>query len=209
MVDIESYGGKRGLLEHLRTRTLYALGAYRHVDWIEWSAVRRLVFVCKGNICRSPYACAKAGALGVSAASFGLDTGGGAPADPVARGNALARGIDLSTHRSRRLEPQHLATGDLVILFEAAHRAETRRRVGARMPCELLGIWSRPIRPHIHDPYGRSARYFQHCFDLIDANIAKLIEHMTQVNAPAITEAKMQNAYPAALPADAPDGPAP
>ena len=205
MVDVESYGGKRGFLEHLRTRTLYALGAYPRVDRVEWPAVRRLVFVCKGNICRSPYACAKAGTLGMSAASFGLDTCGGAPADPLARENALLRGIDLSMHRSRRLEPQYLANGDLVILFEAAHRAETRRRIGDRTPFDLLGTWARPIRPHIQDPYGRSASYFQQCFDLIDINLGRLIEHMARMNAPAIRAPKTQNSHSAALPGDASD----
>jgi protein-tyrosine phosphatase len=188
MIDVELYGGKRGFLEHLRARTLYVLGAYRSVGAIEWAAVRRLVFVCKGNICRSPYACARARSLGVTAVSWGLDASGGASADPSALKNALARGIDLSRHQSTRLESARLADGDVVIVFEPAHRIEVRRRIGDGIPASLLGIWSRPLRPHIQDPYGQTDRYFQQCFAVIDANLAKLIEHMARSGAPAVRE---------------------
>ncbi|MGA8161147.1 MAG: hypothetical protein WCB76_10090, partial [Acidobacteriaceae bacterium] len=74
------------------------------------------------------------------------------------------------------------------IVFEPAQLAEVRRRVGDRTPATLLGIWSRPIRPHIQDPYGRSDRYFQQCFSVIDANIAKLVERMARDGAPAVRE---------------------
>ena len=188
MVDVELYGGRRGLLEHVRTRALYAVGAYGSLREFNWAAVRRLVFVCKGNICRSPYACARARSLAVTAVSFGLDASGGGPADPGALKNAFLRGIDLSRHRSTRLESTRLVDGDLVILFEPTHLTEVRRRIGDGIPASLLGIWSRPLRPHIQDPYGRTDRYFQQCFAVIDANLAKLIEHMARSGAPAIRE---------------------
>ena len=188
MVDVELYGGRRGLLEHVRTRALYAVGAYGSLREFNWGAVRRLVFVCKGNICRSPYACARARSLGVPAVSFGLETAGGFSADPAALKNAFLRGIDLSLHRSTRLDATHLANGDLIIFFEPAHRTEVRRRIGDGIPASLLGIWSRPLRPHIQDPYGRTDRYFQQCFAVIDANLTKLIEHMARSGAPAIRE---------------------
>src|SRR5690348_5345658 len=118
MVDVELYGGKQGLLEHVRARALFALGAYRSLCEIEWSSARRLVFVCKGNICRSPYASARARSLGVPAASFGLEAGDGAPADPQAAQNALLRGIDLSEHRAKKMQLSHISRGDLIVVFE-------------------------------------------------------------------------------------------
>jgi protein-tyrosine phosphatase len=86
------------------------------------------------------------------------------------------------------LESTHLSAGDLVILFEPTHYSEVRRRIGDLTPVQLLGIWARPLRLHIQDPYGRSDRYFQQCFAVIDANLAKLIEHMARGGAPAIRE---------------------
>jgi protein-tyrosine phosphatase len=114
-----------------------------------------------------------------------LDAVDGTPANPVASKNAVSRGIDLSVHRSERLEGMRLADGDLVIVFEPAQIAEVRRRLGNQPLSVLLGIWSHPNRPHIQDPYGLSDRYFQKCFSVIDANIAELVERMARGGSPA------------------------
>lgn len=206
MVDIELYGGKRGILGHIRARAMYALGAYGNVRDIEWHSVRRLVFVCLGNICRSPYASFRAQSLGVSATSFGLDAVEGAPADPTASKNALLRGVNLSGHRSHGLVSTRLTDGDLIIVFEPRQLAEVRRRFGVQTPAKLLGIWSRPHRPHIQDPYGRSDRYFQRCFSVIDANIAKLVERMTSSGAPAASRESTAIQHTAALHGNPNDG---
>ena len=206
MVDVELYGGRRGLLEHVRTRALYAVGAYGSLSEVNWVAVRRLIFVCKGNICRSPYACARVRSLGVPAVSFGLDTSGGGPADPSALRNALLRGIDLSEHRSARLESTHLSAGDLVILFEPTHYSGVRRRIGDLTPVQLLGIWARPLRLHIQDPYGRSDRYFQQCFSVIDESIRELLRRMVRHRAPAAREASARIAKAAAVHRNSGDG---
>ena len=189
MIDIELYGGKRGIIEHVWARALYALGAYGNVSDIEWPNVKRLVFVCKGNICRSPYASFRARSLGVSAVSYGLGAAEGAPADPIAQKNALLRGVDLSAHRSEGMDSTRLADGDWVMVFEPAQLAEVRRRFDDQTPAALLGIWSRPSRPHIQDPYGRSDRYFQQCFSVIDENIAELTGRMVSGGAPAARDA--------------------
>jgi len=184
MLDIELYGGKRGLLEHTRARVLYALGIYRNVCDVNWAAIGRLAFVCMGNICRSPYASARARSLGVPAVSFGLDATDGATADPVASRNALLRGLDLSAHRSARVEASSFAHDDLIIVFEPRHLAEIWRRSEREVPASLLGVWARPIRPYIQDPYSRSDRYFQQCFSVIDANVAALVRNMTRARTP-------------------------
>jgi protein-tyrosine phosphatase len=186
MFDVEMYGGKRGVLAHLRALTLYALGAYGGVDDVDWSSVRRLVFVCLGNICRSPYAEAKARLLGIASASLGLNAENGNSADPDAVNNASIRGVDLSAHRAARMDPDRLLDGDLVIVFESWQISEVRRRAGARVRVKLLGIWSTPKRPHIHDPYGHSDCYFQQCFSLIDTGLAELAAKMQRGAAPAV-----------------------
>lgn len=178
MVKVDLYGGRRGLVEHLRARALYALGAYSGVCDIDWRDVGRLAFVCQGNICRSPYASARARALGVAAASFGLDAMEGAPADQVATKHARLRGLDLTEHRSARIESSRIADGDLIIVFEPWQLAEALRRCANPTPASLLGIWAKPIRPHIQDPYERSDSYFQQCFSVIDANVAEIVRRM-------------------------------
>lgn len=182
------FGGKRGFLGHVCARTMFAVGAYNKVTRIEWSSVKRLVFVCRGNICRSPYASSRAKSLGLPVISFGLDAVEGMPADPVAAKNALMRGIDLSAHRSTRLQLPHLKCGDWVIVFEPRQLAELQRNFGNKCPATLLGIWARPIRPHIQDPYGRSDKYFQQCFSMIDRNIGELFDRLMRSRAPAVDD---------------------
>lgn len=179
MVDVELYGGKRGYVEHVRARALYALGAYRGARDIDWASVTRLVFVCKGNICRSPYASARARLLGVPSASFGLHAAEGEPADPAAWRTARSRAVDLSAHRSASRESCRIAREDLLVVFEPSQLAEIRGSCTDPMVrVTLLGIWAPPIRPHIQDPYGRCDRYFQRCFSIIDANVAELVKRM-------------------------------
>lgn len=179
MIDMELYGGKKGLLAHVRARALHAIGAYSTLRDIDWASIHRLTFVCKGNICRSPYASAKARLLGIPATSFGLQAADGAPADPTALRNAHLRGVDLSTHRSVRMQSPLIRNDDLVIVFEPWQVAKVHRSADGA-PVSLLGIWARPVHPHIQDPFGRSDRHFQHCFSLIDANVAELVECMAR-----------------------------
>ena len=179
IVDFELYGGKRAYIAHLRERALYAFGAYRSARSIEWTAVARLVFVCQGNICRSPYASARARALGITAISCGLDATEGAGADPAASRNAMDRGIDLSTHRSARLRPSFITQRDLIVVFEPKQMMGVMRcGISGLAGVTLLGIWSPPIRPHIQDPYGRSDRYFQQCFSGIDACVQEMMRRL-------------------------------
>lgn len=186
MIDIEIYGGRRAYAAHLRARVLCALGVYRSAENIVWGTIARLVFVCHGNICRSPYACERARSLGVNSVSFGLDAFDGMHADESASRNALLRGIDLTGHRSARLQAPLLARGDLVVVFEPWQLSRVRQRsVAGLAGLTLLGIWTRPTHPYVHDPYSRSDRYFQHCFSTIDRNVHRLVTRIAASKAPA------------------------
>jgi protein-tyrosine phosphatase len=180
MVDIELYGGRRAYIAHLRARASYALGWYRSAQTINWGAVERLVFICQGNICRSPYASARARAFGARAISLGIEAVDGVGANEDAARNALPRGIDLKDHRSTRLQASLILPGDLIVVFEPAQllRVTRQSRTGAA-GLTLLGLWAHPVRPHVQDPYGRSDRYFQQCFAAIDRNIRELMNRLS------------------------------
>jgi len=187
MIDTELYGGRRAYVAHLRSRALCAMGTYRSLRSIAWSAVERLVFVCHGNICRSPYAGARARALGARAVSFGIEATDGAGVNETAARTALQRGIDLGDHRSARLERSLLAPGDLIVVFEPGHLLSvTPRSPTDGVGVTLLGLWAEPLRPHIQDPYGRSERYFQQCFAAIDLNTHELVKRLAAHAAPAV-----------------------
>ena len=178
MVDFELYGGKRGYLDHLQALLMCRVGAYRSAGHINWSHVERLVFVCKGNICRSPYASARAMSLGANACSCGFQATIGSTADPAAIRNAALRRLDLTSHRSTSVASFQGSETDLIIVFEPAQLIEAQRHYGVRSQITLLGLWSRPRRPWLQDPYGRSDRYFQQCFSVIDAAVLELVKKM-------------------------------
>ena len=174
MVDFELYGGKQGYLKHLNATALFRFGAYHEATDINWEKISRLVFACKGNICRSPYASARTRFLGVPTDSFGFAAKVGSLANPDAIRNAKLRGIDLNEHRSADLDTCGIREGDLLVVFEPPQIMEARRRGIRKAQITLLGIWGELPRPHIHDPYGHSDRYFQWCFSLIDSAVARL-----------------------------------
>jgi protein-tyrosine phosphatase len=170
-LGLNDYGGAVPLLRHLGAATMARLGGYRQLEHIDWHRVKRLVFVCKGNICRSPYAEAGSKRMGIPAVSFGLQAKQYSNADSSAIHNAAVRDLDLTGHRSRLFEPRSLNDSDLVVCFEPWHVRDLQQMTGnpGNFQVTLLGLWSNPSRPYLCDPHGRSDQYFQVCFSLIDS----------------------------------------
>lgn len=138
-------------------------------------AVRRLVFVCHGNICRSAFADHYARRIGLAAASFGLSTSGGKPAYPATRIAAAAIGVDLAGHRTTAAEDFEPRPGDLFLAMEIRHldklAADPVRR---NYPRNLLGLFCRPAVPHLHDPYGLDPGYMPVCLARIKSAVDAL-----------------------------------
>jgi protein-tyrosine-phosphatase len=115
----------------------------------------KVLFVCAGNLCRSPFA---EGLARLRADERGLDVefasageiayeGSQCPGDAVAA--ARRYGVDLTTHRARRLTREQEAAADEVVpLFDvpdpigrgAGAYRETYARLDARID-ELLDRW--------------------------------------------------------------------
>ncbi len=138
--------------------------------------VRRLVFVCQGNICRSAFADVGARRAGLNAASFGLSTTTGRAAHDTAIVAARALGHDLSDHKAIDLKDYAPQEGDLLLAMEVRqlHRLAADPRL-AELPRVLLGRWTRPMLPHLHDPYGLDDRYMATCLARIDKAIGRLV----------------------------------
>ena len=70
----DRFGSRRGFSQHCKYSLMYKLGRYDSYQLIDWDEVNRLIFVCKGNICRSAFAEAVAIDCNVNAISCGINT---------------------------------------------------------------------------------------------------------------------------------------
>ena len=137
--------------------------------------VGRLVFVCHGNICRSAYADGLARRAGMNVASFGLSTSSGKAAWPLVAERAQARGLDLSGHRTSRVEDYLPLPGDYLLGMETRHlRKLAANPLTANLPRGLLGSYAAPPVPHLHDPYKLDPAYMDVCLDRIERAVAAL-----------------------------------
>jgi protein-tyrosine phosphatase len=175
----DRYGSARGLGRMLLARAGRMLGAYRPFETVRWDEVERLVFVCSGNICRSPYAEARAKFAGFPAVSVALRGESGRPAERAARLAAAEAGLDLGSHVSQALAEAHPRPGDLLIAMEPWQARQLRRDI-PHLQVTLLGLWSKPKRPHLHDPYTLSDAYFRTCFRLIDSGVESILARATK-----------------------------
>lgn len=139
--------------------------------------VRRLVFLCQGNICRSAFADVAARAAGLNVTSVGLSTTPGRPAHPPAIRAALALGHDLSAHVATDIGDYVPRDGDLLLAMEVrqlfALAADPRLAATPRL---LLGRFTRPMLPHLHDPYSLDDRYMRRCLMRIATAIGPLTD---------------------------------
>jgi len=181
------YGCKSGWCRYIKSLLAYRLGLLRHFRKIDWAGVSRLVFVCSGNICRSPYAEERAKSLGFDATSFGLNADCGSPSNPTAVRIACQHGVDLKGHRSRSAIGFVIKDGDLLIGMEPWHAGKLHSlSAGCNAQITLLGLWADRLRPHIEDPYGLSDEYFHTCFTLMDSAIGKMVSTVNSSKKPQI-----------------------
>jgi protein-tyrosine phosphatase len=169
------FGTFRGLVRLVLSYPQLQLGRSASVA-PDPAQVRRLVFVCQGNICRSAFADVVARRAGMNVASFGLSTTTGRAAHDAAIVAARALGHDLSAHKALDLQDYEPRDGDLLLAMEVRqlHRLAADPRT-AVLPRMLLGRWTRPVMPHLHDPYELDDRYMAHCLKRIEGAVERLV----------------------------------
>lgn len=170
----DTFGTRRGFILASWHRMLYLLGRYSEYRKIDWDSVERLVFVCKGNICRSAFAEAVARSSGIESISCGIETVNGASANERAIDAAEKNNIDLSEHKTTPIQSVHFKKGDLLVAMEPLQLQYLQRESGNEYVTTLLGLWGKPVKPHIHDPYETSSKYFESCFDYIENSVHEI-----------------------------------
>jgi protein-tyrosine phosphatase len=149
------------------------------------SMAKRVLIVCAGNICRSPMGEAlwnhRRMEFGIptSAVSAGFAAIAGEAVHPVAKHLLLEKGIDLSGHRSRPLEPAMCREADLVLVMETWHKARLQRLAPfAWGRIYTLGHWQ---GYEIPDPYNASEATFRSVFQLIDQGVYEWLRKLDSV----------------------------
>jgi protein-tyrosine phosphatase len=169
------FGGKRAFIRHASCTIALHLGRYKKYEAVEWNLVSRLVFVCKGNICRSAYAQAKAEQMGLRAVSAGLEARQQGAADQAAIMHALTRNVRLDGHRTTPFSMLEILPGDLVVCMEPGQaRTVARARSDPVYQLTVLGLWSQPLRPYLQDPYGLLDAYWNACLAHIDSALVAI-----------------------------------
>ena len=147
----------------------------------------KVLFVCTGNICRSPTAEGVARALSAQRGVehlYEFDSAGthgnhvGKPPDPRAVAAAMRRGYDLAPLRARRVTEFDFVRFDYLLAMDSQHLEflqhacppEHRKKLGL-----FLNFSESFDLDEVPDPYYGGAQGFEHVLDLVEDAAIQLI----------------------------------
>ncbi|MBA4157116.1 MAG: hypothetical protein H0X65_06530 [Gemmatimonadetes bacterium] len=176
-------------MKHLPDRTFHPLRRWQTLRQLRRTPLpASVLFICHGNICRSPYAAFKFSAMlpavlreriMVSSAGF---VGSNRPSPDEARTAAAARGIVLEGHRSQLITLDGVYDMQLIVVMDRAQ--ELRIRHGfprSRNMIIVLGdldpqrIDTRTVR----DPVMQSIDVFEGSYTRIDRCLIQLVDALS------------------------------
>ena len=141
----------------------------------------KVLFVCLGNICRSPTAEGVLRHLAASEApqlALEIDSAGtadyhiGAPPDARSQRAALKRGIDISGLKARQVAADDFARFDLILAMDGENLRELQamRPRNSRAALKLFLEYAPDLgRRDVPDPYYRDASAFEEVLELSTA----------------------------------------
>jgi protein-tyrosine phosphatase len=149
-----------------------------------------VLFVCTGNICRSPTAEGVflhlvrsrnlEGRIGTDSAGTGAWHVGEAP-DPRSQETALARGIDISGQRARKVRTEDFRDFELILAMDSSHLHSLCAACPAAHADRLrLFMEFAPETgiSDVPDPYYGTGDGFTRVFDMIEAASEGLMRHI-------------------------------
>ena len=152
----------------------------------------KILFVCLGNICRSPTAEVVFRAVAAREAPelmIEVDSAGtagyhiGEPPDLRTRQAASRRGYDMSSLRARIVEPRDFEDFDFILAMDREnlkvlnHRAPVQARDRVRL---FLEFAPDAATTEVPDPYYGGPNGFEEVLDLVEAATQGLLQHLRQ-----------------------------
>ncbi len=155
----DKYGGRRGFLrsvvDYFNLNFLKKDNKYMSFP----TNVERVVFVCKGNICRSALAeWAFRKHTPFPTASFGVDTTTGCPANPRITRIAALFDIDLIEHKTTAQSSFEPAKNDVYVCVEPAHAEVIEQTMPGQSIFYLGAMLDNPCT-YLHDPHTTSDNF--------------------------------------------------
>jgi protein-tyrosine phosphatase len=151
----------------------------------------RVLFVCTGNICRSPTAEGvfrhlasqrKGAPLGFETDSAGTASSHvGEPPDPRAIAVAKRNGVDISDLRARDVKPSDFSDFDHIFAMDSGHMRALKARAPAKSRAALHMFLAQGDVP---DPWYGSEHDFIEVFDMVHKRAQTLLAELEQEHKP-------------------------
>ncbi len=152
--------------------------------------IRHILFVCMGNICRSPFAegllkklVQKKGVYNIVADSAGLLALSGHSASNMAQKVAAEYDVDLSGHIAKSVREDIVDRSNLILVMEKAHAESLLDTFpGAEDKVFLIRHFASfgSRNRGIADPYGLNYEAYRFCFLDIQGCVSRLAEYVLQ-----------------------------
>ena len=152
----------------------------------------KILFVCLGNICRSPTAevvLRTIAAREMPELTIEVDSAGtagyhvGAPPDPRTQQAAIRRGYDLSKCRARVIEPHDFERFEMILAMDRENLEALRRRAPAQARDRVqlfLEFAPEAGTKDVPDPYYGGPNGFEEVLDLVEAAARGLLRRLRQ-----------------------------
>ena len=152
----------------------------------------KVLFVCMGNICRSPSAEGvfrdKVSEAGLSD-KINIDSAGthayhvGNPPDPRSQEAAIKRNFDLSAQRARKVEISDFDEFDYVIAMDMSNEDDLQTICPTELEDKIhlfLNFSNNSSKKEVPDPYYGQGRGFEIVLNLVEDASAGLLTHIRE-----------------------------